>query len=1106
MAMTLSMGDEKKILREINKADIVNGEYVVPEGIEAIGSDAFMDLDELRSIKLPSTLKSIGGFAFQNCKNLSEIILPEGIESISEGAFSGCSSLKNVVLPDSCTMLGKMVFTECKSLESVKLPKNLKKLRNASFYKCINLKSVQLPENIESIDDLAFAGCLNLEEVNLPETLTHLGSSSFEGCQNIKSITIPKGIHYLRGGTFKNCISLKNISLPETLSNIDSACFYGCGSLEKIKLPSNLLHLGASAFTNCKNLTKVNIPKSINTLESNLFLNCIQLKDITIPDNINFIKSSVFSNTQIEHIIIPETVQQIESSVFKDCRFLKSVKLPSNLTRIPDQIFHNCPSLEDITLPEQVSVIGKNCFSNCIRLHSINIPNSVKVIGNEAFSNCSYLNNISLHNGIKELGNGVFKGCSNLTSLEIPNTITNLPVSFFSGCTNLENVKLPDSLMTIERKAFNYCKKLKEINIPESVTKIEEESFANCSGLEKIVIPSKVTEIENSAFESCYGLKNVVLPEGIKKIDYSAFSDCYNLTEINLPSTLEIIEPYAFGNCKKLDNLTLPNNLTEIGDYAFFNSALSSITLPSNLKKLGSNSFNILKINEILIPSSVKTYRNTFSYSNLVYFTQADSGFILSDSPKDKSYNLLGFAYNTDLAFLSRYMKVSDKLIREMSNASISEFYSYFINKLPEDKILNFINSHNFTFYKQIINTLSSSEHRMDEIYRDQNSKQKLFKMLYNLGVFEPSENINGKVVNFAQKISVFLQSKIEDFEYLIKAFNNCRIEGVKKEFVEFFINNYDELISEEVKNNGFISRCYNEFEEVQKTNTNNHGGQRQLKATIEKFKNYFRENKYEGINPDTIQIANTISPYFDDQKDFDNAVRIDRERKENNIPDHILSVPVSEKGIFENIENYANSSIKLRAETLVSLISMTDNEFSFEWLAKNDPKNFILGKLCSCCAHLEGVGYGIMHASIVHPNVQNLVIRNKKGGIVAKSTLYINPKERYGVFNTVEVNSSIPYSSLKQIYDKLIMGIKVFAEQYNKEHPDCPLKQINMGMGLNDVEDFIKLNNKRATKLLKPIDYGDFGIGTQTYPGDSSELQYIVWKDNINKDKGMEK
>ena len=92
MAMTLSMGDEKKILREINKADIVNGEYVVPEGIEAIGSDAFMDLDELRSIKLPSTLKSIGGFAFQNCKNLSEIILPEGIESISEGAFSGCSS------------------------------------------------------------------------------------------------------------------------------------------------------------------------------------------------------------------------------------------------------------------------------------------------------------------------------------------------------------------------------------------------------------------------------------------------------------------------------------------------------------------------------------------------------------------------------------------------------------------------------------------------------------------------------------------------------------------------------------------------------------------------------------------------------------------------------------------------------------------------------------------------------------------------------------------------------------------------------------------------------------------------------------------------------
>ena len=59
------------------------------------------------------------------------------------------------------------------------------------------------------------------------------------------------------------------------------------------------------------------------------------------------------------------------------------------------------------------------------------------------------------------------------------------------------------------------------------------------------------------------------------------------------------------------------------------------------------------------------------------------------------------------------------------------------------------------------------------------------------------------------------------------------------------------------------------------------------------------------------------------------------------------------------------------------TLNEVANDKFTYEFLSKYDPRNFTLGKYCSCCAHLEGVGYGIMRASILHPDCQNLVIKN---------------------------------------------------------------------------------------------------------------------------------
>jgi len=385
--------------------------------------------------------------------------------------------------------------------------------------------------------------------------------------------------------------------------------------------------------------------------------------------------------------------------------------------------------------------------------------------------------------------------------------------------------------------------------------------------------------------------------------------------------------------------------------------------------------------------------------------------------------------------------------------------------------------------------------------------RYEMYNMLYNLGAMSTPIEVNGKKVDYAQKVVGLILEKIRKQEITLSALRDIFIymndDGFKPEFTKFFLENFNELLNEEGLSHGFISRCYNEFEEVQRTNTSNRGSQRQLKPTISKFSYYFMDNKFAGVDESNRHIADVLSPYFHEQRIFDQALKIEAERKQKNSPDHILNIPLIEKSPFEQIDELTSLIVKEQGETLKNLLETSASQFSYEWLAKNDPQNLILGKLCSCCSHIEGGGYGIMHASIVDPYVQNLVIRNSQGRIIAKSTLYINPIERYGVFNNVEVNEDLSTDDKKEIYEKFIKGAKEFAEEYNREFPDKPLKQINVGMNLNDLTAELHRHSRESKKLLKAIDYSIYGIPNQLYSGDSELEQFVVWEnENLSQKK----
>ena len=553
--------------------------------------------------------------------------------------------------------------------------------------------------------------------------------------------------------------------------------------------------------------------------------------------------------------------------------------------------------------------------------------------------------------------------------------------------------------------------------------------------------------------------------------------------------------------------------LISVNDKDIVNGVLD---IPEGILYVDSNFLDRVKqnIERINFPSSIRSLvilsDKLINKPSYISFTDNDYLPVITFSPISGSIPFRDF--KLDLEDVRKFLPLNKNLLNEQRNKDIRYFYKSFLFnniELSQEQIENFLKSHNFTFFKQLVKKLNienPSAQSFGTLIKN------VYKCFYNLGVFSTPINKNGKTINYSQIVSEYLLSRL-DKSGLISArdlditarnlgrlFASANTDGLKPEFTDFFISNFDELYFGTLDRKfpcgiDFIANCYNYFNEIQKTNTSDRGSQRQLKPTVKKFVDYFETNAFEGITEETREIADTIKPYFSKQQSFDHAVNIHNEQITNQIPNNILSSHLSEKDVFKNIDDIAKVIQKLQAQTLKNMTDIAENEFTFDWLEKNDPQNFILGKLCSCCSHLEGAGYGIMHASMAHPNVQSLIIRNEKGEIVAKSTLYVNKKEGYGVCNNVEVNTNIStQQSRSKIYQKFILGITEFAERYNKEHKDKPLKQINVGMSHNDLISEIETNNLESQELLKAIDYSKFGISTHCYNGDSSGRQYIVW------------
>lgn len=182
------------------------------------------------------------------------------------------------------------------------------------------------------------------------------------------------------------------------------------------------------------------------------------------------------------------------------------------------------------------------------------------------------------------------------------------------------------------------------------------------------------------------------------------------------------------------------------------------------------------------------------------------------------------------------------------------------------------------------------------------------------------------------------------------------------------------------------------------------------------------------------------------------------------------------------------------------------DKQFTYEWLSKNDPHNAIMGLFCSCCGTITSKSYGkdIARSSVIAPDVQNLVVRNSKGDIISKGTMYVNKDRGYAVINDFELNekyrnhesSSGRYNveetspeeqDRELIFKAFQRGLKAFIEEYDRQNPEKPLTQVNIGMGYNRLKKQVERFKKATSNLTVPSEYN--------FQDAMANAQYILYQ-----------
>ena len=216
--------------------------------VERIGSNAFANNSNVKTVRLSYTQRSLESYAFVGCQNLESVFFASekgnpswGAESlrIENCAFRNCKKLKSVAFSKYLGHIEYDAFENCVSLTaftfSGKHPRYVSE--SGVVYSRDRDTLVLCPpgldghydvgEKVKTIGNGAFAYS-HLSSVYLSNSVQSIGESAFERAEQLKVINFPSTLQVIKKWAFHGCKSLKTMFLPSSLGTIQDFAFYKC--------------------------------------------------------------------------------------------------------------------------------------------------------------------------------------------------------------------------------------------------------------------------------------------------------------------------------------------------------------------------------------------------------------------------------------------------------------------------------------------------------------------------------------------------------------------------------------------------------------------------------------------------------------------------------------------------------------------------------------------------------------------------------------------------------------------------------------------------------------------------------------------------------------
>ena len=226
----------------------IRNSYNIPDGVRAIGKNAFQDCDYLTSVTFPKTLTNIYEGSFYDCDSISSLTFPDSLVAISALAFQSCSSLTNITFGKGIKEIQDGAFTYCENISNVNIT-NLAGwcemtmgagMSNPLYYAdnlSINgviTNKIVVPDEVTKINDYVFTHCNGITSVTKGKNCKKIGMQAFAYCSYLTSVIIPYGVTLIDQSAFASCMNLQSIYLPNTIEEINTSAFNACYSLRDV--------------------------------------------------------------------------------------------------------------------------------------------------------------------------------------------------------------------------------------------------------------------------------------------------------------------------------------------------------------------------------------------------------------------------------------------------------------------------------------------------------------------------------------------------------------------------------------------------------------------------------------------------------------------------------------------------------------------------------------------------------------------------------------------------------------------------------------------------------------------------------------------------------